>query len=78
MVDLGNARTDGVKFGLKLYHAREFQLDCQQLATEAPRIASVSGSEYRRGPLKESIGNRPNLRRREREKEDGDQGRHPF
>jgi hypothetical protein len=36
MVDLGDARTDGVKLGLKLYHAREFQLDSQQLAAEAP------------------------------------------
>jgi hypothetical protein len=39
MVDLGDARTDGVKLGLKLYHAREFQLDSQQLAAEAPFLA---------------------------------------
>ena len=34
---LVDARTDGLKLSLKLYHARELQLDYQQLMTEAPR-----------------------------------------
>jgi hypothetical protein len=34
-VDLVDARTDGLKLSLKLYHARELQLDYQQLMTEA-------------------------------------------
>jgi hypothetical protein len=34
-VDLGDTRTDGPNFSLKLYHAREFQPDYQHLMTEA-------------------------------------------
>jgi hypothetical protein len=35
-VDLVDARTDGLKLSLKLYHVRELQLDYQQSVTEAP------------------------------------------
>jgi hypothetical protein len=34
--DLVDARTDGLKLSLKLYHAREFQLDYQQSIAQAP------------------------------------------
>jgi len=35
-MDLGDARTDGLKLSLKLYHARELQLNYEQLMTQAP------------------------------------------
>ena len=50
-MDLFDARTDGLKLSLKLYHARELQLDYQQLMTEAPLdarsdITSFSSALY--------------------------------
>jgi hypothetical protein len=35
-MDLGDARTDGLKLSLKLYHARELQLNYEQLMRQAP------------------------------------------
>ncbi len=40
--DLVDARTDGLKLSLKLYHARELQLDYQQSIAEAPRHADIA------------------------------------
>jgi len=37
-VDLVDARTDGLKLSLKLYHGLELRSDCQHLITEAPNI----------------------------------------
>jgi hypothetical protein len=34
---LVDAGSNGLELSLKLYHAREFQLDYQQLVTEAPQ-----------------------------------------
>jgi hypothetical protein len=50
-MDLGDARTDGLKLSLKLYHARELQLNYQQLMTEAPLRSGIVG--FRR---RESLG----------------------
>jgi protein-S-isoprenylcysteine O-methyltransferase Ste14 len=36
-----DARTDGLKLSLKLYHARELRLNYQQLITEAPLTALI-------------------------------------
>jgi len=41
-VDPVDTKTDGVTLSLKLYHAPEFQLDYQQLMTEAPLCATIS------------------------------------
>jgi len=60
-VDLGDARTDGPKLSLKLYHTREFQSDYQHLMTEAPHKQSCGGNReqtrsYRLCLLLEMIG----------------------
>ena len=43
-MDLVDARTDGLKLSLKLYHARELQLSYQQLTMEAPLKVRITGA----------------------------------
>ena len=50
-MDLVDARTDGLKLSLKLYHGSELQLGYQQLIAEAPKwlnSRSHGGGEWPR------------------------------